>query len=53
MLWRAVVYAQEHCSDAIMALQCISQHWWDQMQLLTVTEGNAEVLAAGAVRGVD
>jgi hypothetical protein len=44
---------QEHCTDAITALHCITKHWWDQMQLLTVTESNAEVLAAGAVSAAD
>jgi hypothetical protein len=43
---------QNLCSKAIAVLQHISQHWWDQMLKLTMTESNAEVLAAGAVSGV-
>lgn len=41
--------SQEHCSEAIRALQCISAHWFQQLSVLALTEGNAEVLATGAV----
>jgi hypothetical protein len=42
---------QSLCSEAIAVLRLISKHWWDQMLFLTMTESNAEVLAAGAVSG--
>lgn len=45
-------WVQEHCSEAIQALQRISQHWSEQMLTLTLMESNAEVLAAGAVSWV-
>ncbi|WIA44424.1 hypothetical protein OEZ86_007187 [Tetradesmus obliquus] len=36
------------CTEAINILHCLHQHWWHQMQMLTATASNPEVLAEGA-----